>query len=92
MTTSAPDNAHLTALVSLISSAVQDIIQTYANAGGAVPTLDSTTPGPFDTPAATPRSLTKAIQIVEGACSQLCASVANPGKLLLAVRTLCIHV
>lgn len=85
MTTPAVDNTHLTALVELITSAVQDIIQTYASAGHSVPTLSSTVPGPFDTPAATPPSLARAIQIVEGACTQLCASVGSPGQVLLTV-------
>lgn len=82
------DVAHLNALLELISSSVQEIILTYNVAGQDVPALDSTDRGPFDGPETTPLALTKIIQVVEGACAQLCATIAPPGHAIINVRVL----
>lgn len=79
MSSNTVDAAHLTALVDVLSSAVKEVIAEYSAAGEEIPSLDSTKPGPFDTPEATSHKLNKAIQIIEGACAQLSASVARPG-------------
>ena len=74
-----PDPAHLTALSDIILVAVQVVADEYAIIGQSVPSLDSTVPGPFDTPEKMSHNLTKAIQIIEAACAQLCFTVASPG-------------
>lgn len=83
----APDSAPLLELVSLIQTAVADVIDEHALIGATVPHIDSqsTTPGPLDEPdEATPRLL-KAIRTVEAACAQLCASITSPALSLVNV-------
>ncbi|KAK7021282.1 hypothetical protein VNI00_017457 [Paramarasmius palmivorus] len=77
---------HLTALTSLIDSSIQEIISTYASVGQIVPTLDSVEPVLFDslTINDVPERLTRAIQLVEAACTRLIYSVARPGTVLLS--------
>lgn len=83
----APDPAPLLELVSLIQTAVADVIDEHALIGATVPHIDSqsTIPGPLDEPdEATPRLL-KAIRTVEAACAQLCASITSPALSLVNV-------
>lgn len=83
---SAPaDPAHLLALVDLISKSVSVVIKEYAVFNETVPSLNSTVPGPFDTPESVPPELNKAIQIVEAACAQLSFSIAGPGHVMTNV-------
>ncbi|KDQ49688.1 hypothetical protein JAAARDRAFT_212075 [Jaapia argillacea MUCL 33604] len=77
------DTAHLTDLLSLITSAVGTVISEYNAIGHRVPALSSTLPGPFDTPDQASPTFTKAIQVIEGACAQLCATVAGPGHTMI---------
>ncbi|KAJ6505928.1 S-adenosyl-L-methionine-dependent methyltransferase [Mycena vulgaris] len=75
--------ADIVALADLISGAVKDVVAEYANAQASMPSLSSTSPGPFDTPESMPASLVKAIRIVEAACAQLSISVASPGHVVV---------
>lgn len=76
MPTSA-DTLH--ALIGLISTSLNEVISAYQNAGHNAPSLDSVEPGPLDSPQNTPLNVTKAVHIIEGACAQLCATIAPPG-------------
>ena len=76
---SAPDPAHLTALTDIILAMVKVVADEYATIGQSVPSLDSIAPGPLDTPEKMSLNLTKAIQIIEAACAQLCFTVSSPG-------------
>ncbi|RDB28281.1 3-O-methyltransferase 2 [Hypsizygus marmoreus] len=67
------------ALADLIAAQVQVIVTAYSASGQTIPSLDSTTAGPFDEPANTPANISMAIQLIEAACAQLCATVASPG-------------
>ncbi|TFK48868.1 S-adenosyl-L-methionine-dependent methyltransferase [Heliocybe sulcata] len=80
------DASHIDGLLKLISSTVQDIVAEYKTAGRGVPTLDDTEPGPFDSTDKSTLQLTRAVQIVEGACAQLCATVARPSHYISNVR------
>ncbi|KAJ4479217.1 S-adenosyl-L-methionine-dependent methyltransferase [Lentinula aciculospora] len=77
------DNTHITALTGLINKAVQDVIAEYGAIGQAIPSLDTLEPGPFQVPEEMPARLTKAIQIIEAACAQLCYSIAPPGHVMI---------
>ncbi|RDB17353.1 3-O-methyltransferase 2 [Hypsizygus marmoreus] len=67
------------ALADLITAQVQFIVTAYSTLGQTLPSLDSTAAGPFDVPANTPVKISTAVQLIEAACAQLCATVANPG-------------
>ena len=84
MSTKSTDTLY--ALVGLISSSLNEVISAYHVAGHDVPSLDSVEPGPFDSPQSMPFHVRKAIQIIEGACAQLCATIASPGHSTLNVR------
>jgi hypothetical protein len=81
------DPAHLRALLGLISSSLEEVISGYHAAGRGIPPLESVQPGLFDLPEETPLHLTKAVQVIEGACAQLCASIAPPGHTVVNVCT-----
>ncbi|KAH7875000.1 S-adenosyl-L-methionine-dependent methyltransferase [Lentinula edodes] len=81
--TRAFDNTHITALTDLINNAVNDVIIEYAAVGHAVPSLDTLEPGPFQHLKDTPGRMTRAIQIIEAACAQLCSSIAPPGSIMI---------
>lgn len=89
MTSTSPaDPAHLFSLVDLISNAVKVVAKEYAAVGETVPSLDSTAPGPFDTPESVPPALRNAVEIIEAACAQLTFSVASPGHSVVNVSFL----
>ncbi|KAJ3849930.1 S-adenosyl-L-methionine-dependent methyltransferase [Lentinula lateritia] len=77
------DNTHITALTDLINNAVNDVIIEYAAVGHAVPSVDTLEPGPFQHLRDTPGRMTRAIQIIEAACAQLCSSIAPPGSIMI---------
>ncbi|KAK7021285.1 hypothetical protein VNI00_017460 [Paramarasmius palmivorus] len=79
-------NTHLTALTSLITSSVQEIVSLYDSIGQAVPNLDSTVPGAFDSLALddVPENLTRAMQVLEAACIRLIYSVSRPSGVFFA--------
>ncbi|KAJ7634566.1 S-adenosyl-L-methionine-dependent methyltransferase [Roridomyces roridus] len=74
--------AEIVALADLISSTVKDVVAEYGAAGVNLPSLSSTTPGPFETPESTPPKLTKAIKTLDAACSQLMYTVGSPGHVI----------
>ncbi|KAF9228372.1 S-adenosyl-L-methionine-dependent methyltransferase [Gyrodon lividus] len=71
------NRAKLESLVSLINSAAQEAIAIYETAGGYVPSIDSTEPHPLDE-AIDQVALKSTIRTLEGACAQLCATLAPP--------------
>lgn len=71
----------------LISTQVKEAISEYHTAGKNVLPLDSTDVGPFDTPQSMGLNLAKAVQIIEGACAQLCATLAPPGHSIVNVSS-----
>ncbi|EAU82335.1 hypothetical protein CC1G_06645 [Coprinopsis cinerea okayama7 len=70
----------LSTLVSLISDATA-IVEAHFKASSKpyVPSLDDTEEHPLDTQLYTPE-LRKAVQTIEAACAQLCATVAKPNR------------
>jgi hypothetical protein len=75
----------LEGLLSLINSATHDAMAIYEKSGHGVPSVYSATTHPLDAEAAT-LSLRKAIRTLEGACEQLCTTLAPPNHTLLNVR------
>ncbi|EJD39500.1 S-adenosyl-L-methionine-dependent methyltransferase [Auricularia subglabra TFB-10046 SS5] len=66
------DGAHLRELAALIAQSVETVLAEYKSAGRAVPSLDDADPGS----ALLTRPIREAVRVLEGACAQLCASVA----------------
>lgn len=83
---SSADKAPLKQLLQLLQNSIQEVESIYASKGYNVPSLDSTDAGPFDDPENIPPNLTKAIQIIEGACAQISATVPPPGHVITNVR------
>lgn len=69
--------AQLEALLEIINSSARLAIAEYKNHGNSVPTIHSTEFHPLDLATDTV-ALKKAIRLLEGACQQLCASLAPP--------------
>ncbi|KIJ65863.1 hypothetical protein HYDPIDRAFT_87240 [Hydnomerulius pinastri MD-312] len=69
--------AKLESLLTLINSAAQEAIAMYEKAGGDVPSINSTEPHPLDD-AIDQVALKSTIRTLEGACSQLCTTLAPP--------------
>jgi hypothetical protein len=79
--------AELRALLSLIHESAQQAIETYENYGNGVPSLDSLDSHPIESQSGK-LVLHKAIRILEGACEQLCSTLAPPGHTVFNVRFL----
>lgn len=62
-------------LLGLISSAAHEAVADYEKRGYDVPSLDSPNPHPTDANPTT-LALKKAIRVLEGACEQLCTTLA----------------
>lgn len=78
-------HGHVSSLVSLISNAVKVIEAQYAKSSKPfVPSLNDTSPHPLDSDVPS-LELGAAIQTLEGACAQLCATVARPDHTVLNV-------
>ena len=78
----------ISALVALIVNAAKSIEAEYAKSSTpSVPSLDDITPHPLDSQISS-ASLRQATQILEGACAQLCATVARPQHTITNVRSL----
>ncbi|KII92557.1 hypothetical protein PLICRDRAFT_134252 [Plicaturopsis crispa FD-325 SS-3] len=77
---SADTSSHIDALLSLINSAAQQAVAEFQKGGHGVPTLDHAHPN--DTMVDT-LPMRKAIQILEGACEQLCSTLAQPAHTLV---------
>ncbi|KAF8551977.1 S-adenosyl-L-methionine-dependent methyltransferase [Imleria badia] len=71
------NKAKLEALLKLVNSAAQEAITEYEKAGGDVPSIDSTEPHPLDN-ATDQVALKSAVRTLEGACAQLCTTLAPP--------------
>lgn len=69
--------AQLEALLEIINSSARLAITEYKNHGNSVPTIHSTEFHPLDFATDTV-ALKKVIRLLEGACQQLCASLAPP--------------
>jgi hypothetical protein len=84
---SAPQpHGELSALVALISNATRIIEAQFAKSSKPfVPSLDDTTPHPLDAQLSS-MELKLAVQTLEGACAQLCATVARPNHTVINVR------
>ncbi|TFK39899.1 S-adenosyl-L-methionine-dependent methyltransferase [Crucibulum laeve] len=72
----------LSALVSLISDATKVIEAEYQRDPHGIPSLEDLGPHPFDT-AVYSTAMRNAIQVLEGACAQLCATVGRPSHTML---------
>ncbi|KIK82024.1 hypothetical protein PAXRUDRAFT_832449 [Paxillus rubicundulus Ve08.2h10] len=71
------NRAKLESLLTLVNSAAQEAIAMYEKDGGYVPSIDSTKFHPLDE-AIDQVSLKKSIRVLEGACAQLCTTLAPP--------------
>ncbi|EIM90607.1 S-adenosyl-L-methionine-dependent methyltransferase [Stereum hirsutum FP-91666 SS1] len=79
----AHDPAQLLPLVDLISKSVALLVEEYRSVNQSVPSLDSTSPSPFDAPESNTPAMSRAVQIIEAACAQLCFTVASPGHVMI---------
>jgi hypothetical protein len=80
------NKAKLEALLKLINSVAQEAIAEYEKAGGDVPSIDSTEPHPLDDDEAIDNiALKSAIRTLEGACAQLCTTLAPPSHTAINV-------
>lgn len=81
--------SHLSSLVSLIANATKLVESRFeVSAQPYVPTLDNTEEHPLDKTLLDPE-LRAAIQTIEGACAQLCATVARPSHTIVNVSRPC---
>ncbi|KAH7903185.1 S-adenosyl-L-methionine-dependent methyltransferase [Hygrophoropsis aurantiaca] len=71
------EKAKLKALLELITTSTEQAIAEYEKDGGNVPSLASSDSHPLDS-ATDSLALKKAIRTLEGACQQLCATLAPP--------------
>ncbi|KAF8058207.1 S-adenosyl-L-methionine-dependent methyltransferase [Lyophyllum atratum] len=75
--------AQLASLVSLISEAAKVVEAEFHRSGSSgVPSLDDLEPHPLDTEVYS-EEMRNTVQILEGACAQLCATVARPSHTML---------
>jgi len=82
----AVSGGNVPALVSLIVNAAKTIEAEYAKSSQpSIPSLDDLLPHPLDTEIPSD-GLKQATRILEGACAQLCATVARPGHTIVNVR------
>ncbi|RDB19776.1 3-O-methyltransferase 2 [Hypsizygus marmoreus] len=76
-------HGQVSALVALIVSSSKTIEAHYAKSSKPyVPSLDDLAPHPLDSELS-PSEVREAVQILEGACAQLCATVARPNHTVL---------
>ena len=79
--------AQLEALLDIITTSARQAIVEYKKDGSDVPTIHSKTYHPLDFATDTV-TLKKAVRLLEGACQQLCASLAPPQHTVCNVRHL----
>ena len=79
--------AHLESLLEIINSSARQAIAEYKKGGNDVPTINSAGFHPLDT-STHHVALRKAVRLLEGACQQLCASLAPPQRTVLNVGSL----
>ena len=80
--------AELEALLEIINSSARQAIAEYKKAGSDVPTISSTEFHPLDSSLHNV-ALRNATRLLEGACQQLCASLAPPQYTVIDVGSLC---
>jgi hypothetical protein len=86
-----PPRGQLSALVGLISETSKTIESHFANSSEpSIPSLDDVAPHPLDTELSS-MELKLAIQTLEGACAQLCATVARPNHTVVNVSPSAFH-
>ena len=77
-------NEHIQQLVALITDAAKAIEREFAKSPEpTIPTLDDVKPHPLD--GTMGDTIRKAVAILDGACAQLCASVAAPSHTIVNV-------
>ncbi|KAJ6631080.1 S-adenosyl-L-methionine-dependent methyltransferase [Mycena sp. CBHHK59/15] len=91
-----PADSPVSALVALIANAAKTLETEYNKSPEGVPSLDSTAPHSFDKQISS-FEMIQAVQILEGACAQLCATLARPShtavnKTMGVFETTCLHV
>jgi len=79
------NRAKLEALLKLINSAAQEAIAEYEKNGDDAPAIDASVPHPLDN-ATDNIALRSAIRTLEGACAQLCTTLAPPSHTAINVR------
>ena len=79
--------AQIEALLEIINSSARQAIVEYEKEGNDVPTINSTEFHPLDNSVHNV-ALRKAVRGLEGACQQLCASLAPPQRTVLKVSSL----
>ena len=80
-------DGNVSALVALIVGAAKSIEAEYAKSSTpSVPSLDDLTPHPLDSQISS-APLRQATQILEGACAQLCATIACPQHTIVNVSS-----
>ena len=80
--------AQLETLLEIINTSARQAIAEYKKGGNDVPTINSTEFHPLDTSTETV-TLRKAVRLLEGACQQLCASLAPPQRTVVNVSLFC---
>ncbi|KAJ7460725.1 S-adenosyl-L-methionine-dependent methyltransferase [Mycena latifolia] len=89
--------SQISALLSLINEAARTLEAGYTEGHGCVPCLDDTELHPLDGQISSPE-MREAVQVLEGACAQLCATLARPNHIvvnkffLTALQPSCLHV
>lgn len=83
----APPVDQISSLLTLINEAARTLEAGYTKGHGVVPSLDETESHPLDGQISAPE-MKEAVQVLEGACAQLCATLARPNHTLLNVRIL----
>ncbi|KAJ6631096.1 S-adenosyl-L-methionine-dependent methyltransferase [Mycena sp. CBHHK59/15] len=79
-------------LLALITQAARTLEAEYKKGRGCVPSLDESTAHPLDVQLFSPE-MKEAVQVLEGACAQLCATLARPNHTVLnALEPSCMHV
>jgi hypothetical protein len=86
MSTVSSPRAEVEGLLGLINSATHDALSVYEKSGHSIPSVHSPAPHPLDN-VATTLALKKAIKVLEGACEQLCATLAPAGHTLMNVHS-----
>ena len=77
--------AQVKALLSIINKATQDALSAYADSKEDVPSLMSTDERSVLS-MANNLALKRAVRVLEGACEQLCATLAPPGQSIVDVN------
>ncbi|KAJ7152578.1 S-adenosyl-L-methionine-dependent methyltransferase [Mycena crocata] len=88
----APPIDQISALLTLVNEAARTLEAGYTKGHGCVPSLDETEPHPLDEQLSAPE-MREAVQVLEGACAQLCATLARPNHTVVnALEPSCLNV